>query len=58
MTVLGEELDLFVADRFQKIIMINHFKRGGKTDYLKRAVQIAKDKGLLDKQIVWLKTDL
>jgi len=30
--------------------VINHCKRVGKTDYLKSAVQIAKDKGLLDKK--------
>ena len=41
---------MFVADKFQKIIVINHCKRVGKTDYLKRAVQIARDKGLLDKK--------
>ena len=41
---------MFISNKDQKIIVINHCKRVGKTDYLKSAVQIAKDKGLLDKK--------
>ena len=41
---------MFVGNKAQKIIVINHCKRVGKTDHLKRAVQIARDEGLLDKK--------
>ena len=41
---------MLISNKDQKIIVINHCKRVGKTDYLKSAVQIAKDKGLLDKK--------
>ena len=41
---------MLISIKDQKIIVINHCKRVGKTDYLKSAVQIAKDKGLLDKK--------
>ena len=50
MTFLEGGLDLFVSDKFHKLIVINHCKRVGKTDYLKRALRIARDKGLLDKK--------
>ena len=41
---------MFISNKDQKIIVINHCKRVGKTDYLKSAVQIARDKGLLDEK--------
>ena len=41
---------MFVGNKAQKILVINHCKRVGKTDHLKRAVQIARDEGLLDKK--------
>ena len=41
---------MLVSSKVQKIIVINHCKRVGKTDYLKSAVKIARDKGLLDKK--------
>ena len=34
----------------QKTILINHCKRVGKTDNLKRAAQIAREKGLIDQK--------
>ena len=34
----------------QKTILINHCKRVGKTDNLKRAAQIAREKGLIDRK--------
>ena len=41
---------MLISNKDQKIIVINHCKRVGKTDYLKSAVQIARDKGLLDEK--------
>ena len=41
---------MLISNKDKKIIVINHCKRVGKTDYLKSAVQIARDKGLLDEK--------
>ena len=40
----------------QKTILINHCKRVGKTDNLKRAAQIAREKGLIDQKNCVTKT--
>ena len=39
-----------VGVKFQKTILINHCKRVGKTDNLKRAARIAREKGLIDQK--------
>ena len=39
-----------VGLEIQKKILINHCKRVGKTDNLKRAAQIAREKGLIDQK--------
>ena len=39
-----------VGVKIQKTILINHCKRVGKTDNMKRAAQIAKEKGLMDRK--------
>ena len=41
---------IYVGNKSQKKIVINHCKRIGKTDYLKKALQIGRKKGLLDKK--------
>ena len=46
-----------VGVKAQKTILINHCKRVGKTDNLKRATQIAREKGLIDQKIVSQKLD-
>ena len=46
-----------VGMKAQKTILINHCLRVGKTDNLKRAAQIAREKGLIDQKIVSQKLD-
>ena len=46
-----EELFMvLVGNKSQTTLVINHCKRIGKTDYLKKAIHIARKKGLLDKK--------
>ena len=46
-----------VGVKAQKTILINHCLRVGKTDNVKRAAQIAREKGLIDQKIVSQKLD-